>query len=73
VSAIAILFGISLLFSLITGLFVPTVVKDYAVNLDETQVAEWAVRMMNFSVIVTCIVTVGLAWGVWRRIKTIQH
>ena len=73
VSAIAILFGFSLLFSLITGLTVPTVVKDYAVNLDETQVAEWAVRLMNISVVVTCIVTVGLGWGVWRRIKTIQH
>ncbi len=73
VAAIAILFGISLLLSLITGLTVPTMVKDYAVNMDETKVAEWVVRLMNISVIVTCVVTVGLAWGVWRRIKTIQH
>ncbi|MBR3387799.1 MAG: hypothetical protein IKG84_06165 [Bacteroidales bacterium] len=73
VSAIAILFGVSLLFSLLTGILLPSYLKNIDVNLDETQLAEWAVRMMNVSVAVVSVITVGLAWGVWRRIKTIQH
>jgi hypothetical protein len=73
VAAIAILFGISLLFSLISGAFLPSFVKNISDSLDETQLTEWVVRMMNISMAVTCIITVGLAWGVWRRIKTIQH
>ncbi len=73
VAAIAILFGISLLFSLITGLFLPQFINGISDSLDETQLTEWVVRMMNISVAVTSLITVGLAWGVWRRIKTIQH
>ncbi len=73
VTAIAILFGISLLLSLVTGLFLPQFINGISDSLDETQLAEWVVRMMNISVVVTCLTTVGLAWGVWRRIKTIQH
>ena len=73
VTAIAILFGISLLFSILSGLFVPHFVNGISDSLDETQIAEWTARMMNISVVVTCLLTIGLAWGVWRRIKTIQH
>ena len=73
VIAIAILFGISLVFSLITGLAVPRYFSDVFGSMDETLVAEWMVRMLNISEAVTCLTTVGLAWGVWRRIKTIQH
>ena len=73
VAAIAILFGVSLLLSLISGAFLPSFVNNISDSLDETQLAEWVVRMMNISVAVTCITTVGLAWGIWRRIKTIQH
>ena len=73
VAAIAILFGLSLVFSLLTGLFLPRYFNTLSDSLDETQLAEWVVNMMNFSVVMTCILTVGLAWGVWRRIKTIQH
>ena len=73
VIAIAILFGISLVFSLITGLAVPRYFSDVFGSMDETLVSEWMVRMLNISEAVTCIITVGLAWGVWRRIKTIQH
>jgi hypothetical protein len=28
---------------------------------------------MNASVAFTCLLTIGLGWGVWRRIKTLQH
>ena len=73
VGAIAILFGISLLFSLLTGLVVPHFISNLDINLDEAEAAEWFVRFMNGMVAVSCLVTVGLAWGVWRRIKTLQH
>ena len=73
VIAIAILFGISLVFSLLSGLFLPDYINSISDSLDETQLSEWMVRMLNISEAVTCIITVGLAWGVWRRIKTIQH
>jgi hypothetical protein len=73
VTAIAILFGISLLLSLLSGLFLPRFIQSMSAGFDEIKVAEWTVRMMNISVVVTCLVTIGLAWGVWRRIKTIQH
>ena len=73
VGAIAILFGLSLVMSLLTGIFVPQWIKSGVADLDDLQVARWFTGVMNFSVILTCLITVGLGWGVWRRIKTIQH
>ena len=76
-SAIAILFGLSLAMSLITGLLVPwlagSVDWNLMANLDEMEAAQWLVTFMNAMVILECIITVGLGWGVWRRIKTLQH
>ena len=43
------------------------------IGMDEAKLSEWMVRMLNISEAITCLTTVGLAWGVWRRIKTIQH
>ena len=37
------------------------------------QVATWMTRIANASIVLTCLITIGLGWGVWRRIKTIQH
>ena len=73
VGAIAILFGLSLVLSLLTGLIVPHFVQNFDMDLDEMQMATWMTRIMNASIIFTCLLTVGLGWGVWRRIKTIQH
>lgn len=73
VCAIAILFGFSLLLSLLSGLFLPNYIQNIAGGMDEAKLSEWMVRMLNISEAVTCLTTVGLAWGVWRRIKTIQH
>ena len=72
-SAIAILFGISLLFSLLAGVFAPGIVRNIDFDLNEDQLAQWAVNLMNASTALTCLLTIGLGWGVWRRIKTIQH
>ena len=77
VSAIAILFGLSLGLSLITGLVIPWIAGSvnwqFMANVDEEQALQWLVGFMNVMVVLECIVTVGLGWGVWRRIKTLQH
>ena len=73
VGAIAILFGLSLVMSLLTGIFVPQLVQDIDINLEGVEAARWVAGIMNASTIITCLLTVGLGWGVWRRIKTIQH
>ena len=74
VGAIAILFGISLVFSLLTGLFAPSIVESLkGVDPTDDQIAHWAVNFMNGMTALTCLITIGLGWGVWRRIKTLQH
>ena len=73
VGAIAILFGLSLVLSLLTGLIVPRFVNNLNFEPDEMQVATWMTRIANASIVLTCLITIGLGWGVWRRIKTIQH
>jgi hypothetical protein len=74
VGAIAILFGLSLVLSLLTGIFVPRIFTNIDFNnMDDMQIARWVTGCMNAGVIISCVLTVGLGWGVWRRIKTIQH
>ena len=73
VTAIAIVFGLSLVLSLLMGIFLPGIVKNMDFNLDEMQIATWATRFANGMTFLTCLVTIGLGWGVWRRIKTLQH
>jgi hypothetical protein len=73
VGAIAILFGLSLVLSILTGLIVPHFAANLNYDLDEMQIAAWMTRLMNAAVIISCLLTIGLGWGVWRRIKTIQH
>ena len=73
VGAIAILFGLSLVLSLLTGIIVPHIAANFNYDLDDMQIAAWITRIANASIIFTCLLTVGLGWGVWRRIKTIQH
>ena len=74
VGAIAILFGLSLVLSLLTGIFAPRIFTNIDFNnMDDMQIARWVTGCMNAGVIISCLLTVGLGWGVWRRIKTIQH
>ena len=73
VGAIAILFGISLVFSLLSGLFVPNLVMKLNIDMNEADLARWMVNFMNAMTAVSCAITIGLGWGVWRRIKTLQH
>ena len=73
VGAIAILFGLSLVFSVLTGIIAPHFIQDIDINWDETQLARFMTGLMNASIVFTCLLTVGLGWGVWRRLKTLQH
>ena len=73
VTAIAILFGLSLVLSLLTGIIVPTLARNINLDIDETQIANWAVGFANGMVVLNCLIAIALGWGVWRRIKTIQH
>ena len=74
VGAFAIMFGISLLMSILMGAFVP----QMAESMDWHNVAEeegWQLiaRIMNgFDVFLT-LVTIGLGWGIYHRIKTLKH
>jgi hypothetical protein len=77
VGAIAILFGISTLMSLLGGLIIPHLDLEQIFSnfdaVDEQTAARWLAGIMNASVAFTCLLTIGLGWGVWRRIKTLQH
>ena len=73
VGAIAILFGISLVLSVLTGLIAPHFVRNIEIDWSEEQLARFVTSVMNISVAISCLLTIGLGWGVWRRIKTIQH
>ena len=73
VCAIAILFGLSTVLSLVTGLIVPHVITGMNIDLDEMEAARLFTKFWNGSLVVQCLLTLGLGWGVWRRIKTIQH
>ncbi|MBQ7194920.1 MAG: hypothetical protein IJS07_04740 [Bacteroidales bacterium] len=74
VGSIAILFGVSVLLSIVSGLSV----IHYApmlenMDIDEMQLAQWSANFLNWMVAIECVLTVGLGWGVWRRVKTLQH
>ena len=73
VCAIAITFGISMVVSLLMGLLFPLFVHNFDFEVDETQIATWMTWIMNASIVFTCLLTIGLGWGVWRRVKTLQH
>ena len=73
VGAFAILFGLSMVSSLLMGLLVPQYVQNFSGDVPDEQMLRWVVNWVNGSIIFSCLLTAGLAWGVWRRIKTIQH
>ena len=74
VGAIAILFGLSIVLSVLTGLIVPHLAESFTdVNLSDDQAARYLAGFLNVVEVIICLLTVGLGWGIWRRIKTIQH
>ena len=74
VVAIAILFGLSLVLSILTGLIIPQFAGNIAhFDWDENNAARLLAGILNGFEVLICLLAVGLGWGVWHRIKTIQH
>ncbi len=74
VGALAILFALSTVLSLVMGLVMPPIFENIDFeNFDEDTLVRWTNGIINGGVIFSCLCSVGLGWGVWYRIKTIQH
>jgi hypothetical protein len=75
VAAFAILFAFSVVMSVVMGFVGPAIVENWPNDIDWTEdmVISWTNGIMNFSVIMSILMTVGFGWGVWYRIKTLQH
>ncbi len=72
--ALAIIFAFSTLISILTGVLVPLIFLHHpTMDLDPMQAARVIAGIMNGAVAVSCIAMLGFGWGVWRRIKTLQH
>jgi len=70
VMSIVVLMGVSILMSTVLGLLAP---KLAALNLIEDQLIELVPKILNWSLALAVVVDLALGWGVWRRIKTLQH
>ena len=69
--AIAILIGFSFLVSIIAGLLAPQLINLPGIT-PETGVRA-TVGFLNASVVLEILMALGLGWGIWYRIKTIQQ
>ena len=72
VGAIAILFLISTVSSLVMGFFVPDM-AEYFDAIDEENIMQYFNQLITICTCVTGVIALGLGWGVWYRIKTLQH
>ena len=77
VGAIAILFCLSLVLSLLMGIVIPQLDLSGLIErldlLDELAAGRLLAGFLNGAVAFSCLVAIGLGWGVWHRIKTLQH
>ncbi len=75
VSAIAISFAISMALSLIMGFVLPQILQAFPSleDIDDMQAAAFAAKLLNGIMVFAFVLLVGLGWGIWQRIKTIQH
>ena len=74
VGALAILFGLSTVLSLVMGLVMPPIFENIDLeNIDEDTLVRWTNGIIDGGVIFSCLCSIGLGWGVWHRIKTLQH
>ncbi len=71
---IAIMCGFSMVLSILFGLLVPILMlKMPHFEMDELQAAHLVVGLMNGTLVFCCLLALGLGWGIWRRVKTLQH
>ena len=73
VGAIGILFLLSTVMSLLSAAFVPHLATGLMNNVSEGEVAQFVVNVLNGSTVFSTLLTIGLGWGIWYRIKTLQH
>lgn len=74
VSAFVILFVVSTVLSLLMGVVAPRIFEYFAdIEMSEELLRSWTNGMLNFSLILSVLLAAGFGWGIWRRIKTIQH
>lgn len=75
VYGLLIVFGLSTLLSLLSGILLPALLPHFQVFADASseEIARWITNLMNGAVAFSCLLTIGLGWGVWRRIRTLQH
>ena len=74
VGAIAILFLLSTVLSLVSGFVLPHVFESWSgADITEEMVMPIVQSVLNWSTAVAVIITIGLGWGVWYRVKTLQH
>ena len=70
VSAIAILFLASTLLSLSSGFLIPVLTN---MDITEEIAMRWVNGSINFGLVLSILMAVGFGWGVWHRVKTLQH
>lgn len=75
VGAIAILFGLSTVFSLLTGFVLPHVFENWPAGMDvsEETLSIYFRNSLYIMNTVSCLIAIGLGLGIWYRIKTLQH
>ena len=73
VIAIAIIFAFSTLLSVGSGLAIPILAVRHPMNVDALQIARLTAGLLNGTEVFCCLLAIGLGWGIWRRIKTLQH
>lgn len=74
IMGIVILFGLSTLLSILMACFMPLGLKmAMNVDIDAESAASLMVGLMNGTMVFSALLTLGLGWGIWRRIKTLQH
>jgi len=73
VGAIAVVFAISTVLSLLMGFVMPGVFENWDPNISEETVQIWVRNTMNITTAIAGLVAIGLGWGIWYRIKNIQH
>ena len=70
-----VIFILSMVLSILSALaLIPTFQHlDFDAGFEDEQALRLATSILNGFIAVACLVAAGLGWGVWRRIKTLQH
>lgn len=74
VNALLILIGLSILIPMVLGLVAFAFSNgNFDIELDDEQAMHWLAGILNAFVVLKYLVAAGLGWGIWHRIKSLQH